>query len=105
MKIGAIAALFGRRHREQLDAGIPLRGSVRDKDFDFDLGSRIDVFLDGQLQSKVIGYDVRRGKVHRFVTDRDGEIKRIRLTPNRDACLEERLSGRVEVRWKEAVDG
>lgn len=81
------------------DDGLPLAASVRDdsRDLLMSLGKRFDVLLDGQVMTRVIGYDVDRGLLHRFQTDADGKHQ---FAPGKTRLLEEHLTGKVEARWK-----
>jgi hypothetical protein len=76
-------------------AGVPRRASIYDKDFDHELGRRIEVYLDGKLQGMVVAYDVDAGTVTRHAPDADG---RAQLDETREAVKIETATGRVEVR-------
>lgn len=53
---------------------IPDRLSVRDPDYDPDLGALLEIALDGVVQSAVIGYDLCGCKIVRYATDEKDTI-------------------------------
>lgn len=101
----ASATLFPATDRPCADIGLPRQLSClrpKDKPFILRYGSKFSVFLDGDVQTKVIEYDVDLGVVLRHVTDDRGRVK---LNEAKDETLTEVVRGRVEVRWKDRLEG
>ncbi len=76
---------------------IPIRLSVDDlrgNEAGWDLARRLDVHLDGQLQTKVVEYDTEAGTVTRIVVDEAGEIV---IDREAEAVKLETITGEVTV--------
>jgi hypothetical protein len=76
----------------------PRKFSVEQRIASPDFGPRLNIFLDGVEQRKVIAYDCDAGTVKRFKLDRDGKIM---LNEKRDEALTEIVSGIVTVEWRQ----
>lgn len=77
----------------------PRRSSVHDVDFDFDAAARLAIYLDGQLQTSVVSYDMDAGELVRHVLV-DGRPQK---HPERDEVWTETVKGSVTVEWKETT--
>lgn len=74
---------------------VPQSCSVGDPDYDWDLGSRLIVALDGTVQTSVIAYDIPAGTVTRHVLNDKGHAQ---VDPNNEGEVwMETVSGVVEV--------
>lgn len=73
---------------------IPHAYSVRQEDFDPDLGKKLMVRLNNEPVTKCIAYDMDKGFVIRYKTDKDG---RIILSEDKESAEEEILYGEVTV--------
>lgn len=73
----------------------------------FSLGSRVAVFLDGELQKNLAGWDVDAGTVTKYVFDDDGSLiveadenGEVRRDENMQPFpITEELTGVVEAKW------
>jgi hypothetical protein len=89
-----------------VDRGIPRRLSVRKSDRFHDpeivarLNDKVAVLLDGRELPEVTSWDVDKGVVTRRYRNHDGEFVR----DEAGIPLLERVTGSVEVRWKEPVE-
>lgn len=73
----------------------PLRQDVNDPNYDYDVGCKTEILLDGVPQQNVISYDVGRGILSKYAVDDSGM-----LIMSGDGVLIENLSGVVSVRWR-----
>ena len=77
----------------------PRSYSVRDPAFEPEIGRRVEVRLDGDLQRKVIAYDCDAGTLTRYALDEAGKIK---INREKREAVEETVAGVVEVRLRDA---
>ena len=75
----------------------PVRYSVHQRDFDYQTGKRLRVFLDGVEMNEVIEYDCEAGTL---LKNRLGPDQRPVWNSNRDDIERDALSGVVTVDWK-----
>lgn len=83
-------------------ASPPAAYSVWQPDFDAQVGARLVVLLDGNLQTFVTEYNCEEGWLTRHATDAEGKPS---LNDARDDVLTEWRDGLVEVRWKGDANG
>jgi hypothetical protein len=76
----------------------PLRYSVSQKDFDYEVGRRLRVMVDGVEQQQVIEYDCGAGTVVKNKLDEHG---RLMLNAARDDRMCETVTGTVTVEWRD----
>lgn len=76
----------------------PVRYSVSQPDFDYEIGARLLVRLDGIEQKQVVAYDCEAGTVLRNKLDEQG---RAQVNPDkRDEVWRETMTGNVTVEWR-----
>lgn len=66
-------------------------------DFDYEIGSRLRILLDGVEQRQAVEYDCEAGTVLRYVLSEDGHVQ---LNTKRDEALRETVHGVVTVEWR-----
>lgn len=76
------------------DVAIPTRYSVFDEDFDWDLGHRLVISLDGIVQDQVVAYDIEAGTVLKNKLNEAGEVY---LDPVLEEVAKETVHGTVTV--------
>jgi len=79
------------------DVAIPTRYSVFDEDFDWDLGHRLIISLDGVEQEQVVAYDIEAGTVTRNKLNEAGEVY---VDPVLEEVAKETVHGTVTVTLK-----
>lgn len=76
---------------------IPRALSVDEAGYNWRLGPKLEIFVDGVKQDKVISYDIDAGVVVRHKLTDDGSYV---LNETRDETVRETITGDVVVRWK-----
>lgn len=81
------------------DTAPPRAYSVHQPDFDFEIGRRLRVLVDGVEQREVVEYDCDAGTV---LKNKLGENGRPMLNAKRDEIMRETVRGNVSVEWNDA---
>lgn len=76
----------------------PVRYSVSQDDFSYEIGRRLRIFVDGVEQEHVVEYDCEAGTLLKNKLDDNG---RHRLNEKRDEIVRETLRGVVTVEWRD----
>ena len=71
---------------------IPRALSVDSRDYDWNVGARLNIRLDGVVQDRVVAYDIDAGTIIRYAVDEQGRGIGIG-----GAWVREKVSGLVEV--------
>lgn len=82
---------------EMTTAAPPVRYSVSQPDFDYKIGARLLVRVDGVEQKEVVQYDCEAGTVLRNKLNADGKAQ---LAPDGKECWRETVTGKVTVEWR-----
>jgi hypothetical protein len=81
------------------DTAPPRRYSVGQADYDYEVGKRLSILLDGVEQKAVVEYDCDAGTILRNKLDADG---RPQVDPNnRERVWRETVRGKVTVEWND----